>query len=71
MTDTESEERMVEKIALNQAISRLPERESMVIKLRYFHALTQQRVAKVLDVSQVQVSRIEKKALAHLRELMT
>ena len=71
LTDTESEERMVEKIALNQAISRLPERESMVIKLRYFHALTQQRVAKVLDVSQVQVSRIEKKALAHLRELMT
>ncbi len=70
LTDTESEEKMVEKIALSQAISRLPERESMVIKLRYFHALTQQRVAKVLDVSQVQVSRIEKKALAHLRELL-
>ncbi len=70
LTDTESEERMVEKIALNQAIARLSEREAMVIKLRYFHALTQQRVAKVLDVSQVQVSRIEKKALAHLRELM-
>lgn len=71
LTDTESEERMVEKIALSQAITRLPERESMVIKLRYFHGLTQQRVAKVLDVSQVQVSRIEKKALAHLKELLT
>ncbi len=70
LTDTESEEKMVEKIALNQAISRLPEREAMVIKLRYFHALTQQRVARVMDVSQVQVSRIEKKALGHLRELM-
>ena len=70
LTDTESEERMVEKIALSQAISKLPEREAMVIKLRYFHALTQQRVAKVLDVSQVQVSRIEKKALQHLREGM-
>lgn len=71
LTDTESEEKMVEKIALSQAISQLPEREAMVIKLRYFHALTQQRVAKVLDVSQVQVSRIEKKALGRLRELMS
>ena len=71
LTDTESEERMVEKISLMQAIDRLGEREAMVIRLRYFHALTQQRVAKVLDVSQVQVSRIEKKALRHLRELMT
>lgn len=70
LTDTESEERMVEKIALRQAIDALPEREKTVIKLRYFHCLTQQRVAKVMDVSQVQVSRIEKKALALLRELM-
>lgn len=71
LTDTESEERMVEKIALNQAIEKLQERERMVISLRYFHSLTQQRVAKVLDVSQVQVSRIEKKALAHLKELLS
>ena len=70
LTDTESEERMVEKIALRQAISALPERERNVIHLRYFHAMTQQRVAKVLDVSQVQVSRIEKKAIDQLRELM-
>ena len=70
LTDTESEERMVEKIALRQAISALPEREQTVIKLRYFHSLTQQRVAKVLDVSQVQVSRIEKKAISMLREMM-
>ena len=71
LTDTESEERMVERIALTQAISKLPEREGLVIRLRYFHALTQERVAKVLDVSQVQVSRIEKKALGHLRELLS
>ena len=43
----------------------------MVIKLRYFHGLTQQRVAKILEVSQVQVSRIEKKALLHLKELLS
>ena len=71
LTDTESEERMVEKIALRQAIDTLPERERQVIHLRYFHGLTQQRVAKILEVSQVQVSRIEKKALTHLKELLS
>ena len=70
LTDTESEERMVEKIALRQAIEGLPERERLVVRLRYFHGLTQQRVAKVMSVSQVQGSRIEKKALAMLRSLM-
>ena len=70
LTDTESEEKMVEKIALRQAISALPERERTVIQLRYFHGLTQQRVAKIMAVSQVQVSRIEKKALILLRELL-
>ena len=70
LTDTESEEKLVEKISLRQAISRLNEREAMVIQLRYFHGLTQERIAKVLDVSQVQVSRIEKNAIASLRELL-
>ena len=68
LTDTESEDRMLEKIALRQAIELLPERERMVIGLRYFPGLTQQRVARILSVSQVQVSRIEKKAISHLRE---
>ncbi len=70
LTDTESEEVLVEKISLRQAIDKLPEREKTVIQLRYFHGLTQDRASKVLNVSQVQVSRIEKKALTHLRELM-
>ncbi len=70
LTDTQTEESLVEKISLKQAISNLPERERTVIQLRYFHGLTQERVSKVLQVSQVQVSRIEKKALANLRLLM-
>ena len=70
LTDTESEERMLEKIALRQAVDALPEREKTVIRLRYFHGLTQQRVAKVMDISQVQVSRVEKKAIELLRQLM-
>ena len=70
LTDTESEEKLVEKISLRQAIEKLPEREKSVIKLRYFHGLTQDRTSKVLGVSQVQVSRIEKKALEKLRQFM-
>lgn len=70
LTDTESEERMVEKIALRQAIENLPVREAMVIRLRYFHGLTQDRTAKVMKVSQVQVSRIEKKAITMLMEML-
>ncbi len=70
LTDTESEDKLVERIALQQAIDRLPEREAMVIRLRYFHGLTQERVSKVLSVSQVQVSRIEKKALSQLHGLL-
>lgn len=68
LTDTESEEKMIEKMALRQAVSQLPPRERKVIHLRYFHGLTQERVAKILEVSQVQVSRIEKKAIERLRE---
>jgi RNA polymerase sporulation-specific sigma factor len=71
LSDTESEERMLEKIALRQAISELPDRERSVISLRYYHGLTQDRAAKVLGVSQVQISRIEKKAIGMLREKIT
>ena len=60
----------MEKIALQQAMDKLPEREATVIKLRYYHSLTQDRVSKVMGVSQVQVSRIEKKALQNLRILL-
>ena len=71
LTDTKSEDSMLEKLALNQAIGCLQEREAMVIKLRYYHGLTQERAAKVLGVSQVQISRIEKKALANLKSLLS
>lgn len=70
LSDTESEETLVEKISLKQGIEKLQEREAMVVRLRYFHGLTQERVSRVLQVSQVQVSRIEKKALIKLRELL-
>ena len=62
------EEGVVERLALRGAIDSLPERERQVIFLRYYKNLTQDRAARVLGVSQVQVFRIERKAVEHLRE---
>ena len=53
--------------ALRGAISSLPDREKQVILLRYYRGMTQERAAKVLGVSQVQVSRIERRAVEKLR----
>ena len=65
------EEELVEKLTLRQAIDAMPERERMVILLRFYKNMTQDRVSKVLGVSQVQVSRIERRAVAKLREALT
>ena len=62
------EEALVERIALREAIDQLPEKERMTILLRYFKGLTQERTARVLGVSQVQVSRLERRGLKRLRE---
>lgn len=62
------EEALVERIALREAIDQLPEKERMTILLRYFKGLTQERTARVLGVSQVQISRLERRGLARLRE---
>ena len=61
------EESLVESIALRQQIDCLPEREKMVILLRFYKGLTQEQSARILGVSQVQVSRLERKALEKLR----
>ena len=70
LTDSPMEETVVERLALTQALSELPDRERRVVLLRYFHGLTQDKIAPLLGVSQVQISRIEKKALAHLRAML-
>lgn len=68
--DWTQEERMVEYVSLRQAIERLPEKERLTIFLRFFHGLTQERASRVLGVSQVQVSRLERRAVKRLRELL-
>ena len=65
------EEGVVEKLALRGAIESLPDREKQVIFLRYYKNLTQDKAAKVLGVSQVQVSRIERRAMERLRSILS
>lgn len=65
--DYEAEERMLEQVSLRSLVEQLPEREKKVIALRYYHGLTQQSCAKVLGVSQVQISRLERRAMEELR----
>lgn len=64
------EEQNVDIIDLKEAIRSLEERERQVIVLRYFKDMTQQQIAKILGISQVQVSRIEKKVLENMKEQM-
>lgn len=64
------EDNVVEHIALRAAIDSLPERERQVILLRFYKNLTQDKAAKVLAVSQVQISRIERRAMEHLRQIL-
>lgn len=64
------EEELVERFALRSAIAALPLRERKVILLRYYRSMTQEQCAQLLGVSQVQVSRIEKRAVQRLRELL-
>ena len=65
-----TEESLLEHIALRAAIGSLPEREKQTILLRFYNGLTQQQCAKILGVSQVQVSRLEKRAIEKLRQSM-
>lgn len=61
---------MVEHIALRAQVDALPERERMTVLLRFFKGLTQEQTARVLGVSQVQVSRLERRAIGRLREAL-
>ncbi len=59
---------LIDKIALRQVIDTLNPREKQIIILRYFKQKTQVQIARMLGVSQVQVSRLEKKILKQLRQ---
>ena len=68
-TDTQ-EDTCVQKLSLDAAIRHLSQREQLLIRLRYREEKTQAEVGKILGVSQVQISRMEKKILSALRDRM-
>lgn len=60
--------RLVDRMLLKQLIDELPEQEKILIRLRYYEDQTQAQIAQKLGISQVQVSRMEKKILIRMRE---
>lgn len=64
----DSQDKWFDKLALSEAIGSLTERERLIVYLRYFRDQTQSEVASRLGISQVQVSRLEKKILQSIRE---
>ncbi|GGI95586.1 RNA polymerase sigma factor [Alicyclobacillus cellulosilyticus] len=70
IADEESEE-WFDKLALHEVLNRLPERERLIMYMRFFQDKTQSDVAKVLGISQVQVSRLEKRILRTIRDQLT
>lgn len=67
----DTSDQLVDKIALREAISSFEPREREVILLRYFKQKTQSEIARMLGISQVTVSRLEKRVLAQLREKLS
>ena len=67
-TKVDEAEQIANKISLNNAIENLDKRDKEIIMLRYYKNKTQKEVAKLLQISQVQVSRIEKRVLTSMRE---
>lgn len=66
--EKDASEELLDHMLLNSLLGTLEEKERNLLRLRYFEDLTQVQVAKQLDMTQVQVSRMEKKILGKLRE---
>src|SRR5699024_5787888 len=65
------EEKVVENILLKEVLAKLEKRERQIIMLRYFEDRTQSEIGELLNISQVQVSRIEKKVLSKLKSYIS
>lgn len=64
------EDNWVEELSLSEAMKKLNERESEIIKMRFFNGKTQMEVAREIHISQAQVSRLEKNALKNLKSYL-
>ena len=70
LADTTENEKMMERLSLMEALEHLDAKERQIITMRYFQDRTQSDVAKCIGISQVQVSRIEKRVLSQMREAL-
>ncbi|MCI8309748.1 MAG: sigma-70 family RNA polymerase sigma factor [Clostridia bacterium] len=66
----DEQNKIIDRLTINDMIEKLGIRDKTIIRLRYFKQKTQTQVAKILGISQVQVSRIEKKILDDMKEKM-
>ena len=66
----DEQNKIIDRLTVNSIVEKLGLRDRTIIKLRYFKEKTQTQVAKILGISQVQVSRIEKKILDDMKEKM-
>ena len=66
----DADKQWFDKLLLDEAMNRLTDRERLIIYMRYFHDRTQAEVAARLGISQVQVSRLEKKILVEMKQLL-
>jgi RNA polymerase sporulation-specific sigma factor len=69
--DEDEEERSFDRLTIRDAIDHLPEQQKKIVPLRYFRDLSQVEVAKILGITQVKVSREEKKIMEKLKELLS
>lgn len=70
LSDGNEEDKVLEHLALRTAIAKLPEREQEILMLRFYRGMTQVNTARIIGVSQVQVSRLERRALETLRRAL-
>ncbi|MGN1015343.1 MAG: sigma-70 family RNA polymerase sigma factor [Butyricicoccus sp.] len=70
LPDSNSEETFFDRLALREAMEKLEPREKKLLLLRYYRGYTQQQCASALGVSQVQISRLERRILSKLRSWM-
>ena len=68
--EEKEDERVIDRLVLSDLFHGLTKEEQTIIALRYFYDKTQTQIAKKLGISQVQVSRLEKKILKQMREKM-
>jgi RNA polymerase sporulation-specific sigma factor len=69
LSSEKEEEKWFDQIALKEVLNKLPDKHKQVILMRFFQDKTQMEVARIIGLSQVQVSRIERQALKNIKEL--